>query len=273
MVKKLFKHEFLAYARVMSVVYIILFTIAAAGRAIQFLEADSIPYYIIFTTSLLTYGVCVYGVIGFTVVMAVIRFYKHLFSSEGYLSFTLPVTTTQHIIVKVVTAVCMEIITLIMVLLSGCILSAGELLLEIFKALIYLIQKAFELAGPHTIAFAGELSVLFLLECFSGIMLYYTCICIGQLFSKHRILAAVGAYAVYYILAQIVATVFSMVVPVLAAVPIYADLMIVLFRQIEQAPFIVVHFMLCLPALIPAVAVAVEFIVVRTIITKRLNLE
>ena len=55
--------------------------------------------------------------------------------------------------------------------------------------------------------------------------------------------------------------------------PIYTDLMIVLFRQIEQAPFIVVHFMLCLPALIPAVAVAVEFIVVRTIITKRLNLE
>ena len=179
MVKKLFKHEFLAYARVMSVVYAILFTVAVAGRAIQFLEADSIPYYIIFTTSLLTYGVCVYGVIGFTVVMAVIRFYKHLFSSEGYLSFTLPVTTTQHIIVKVVTAVCMEIITLIMVLLSGCIFSAGELLLEIFKALIYLIQKAFELAGPHTIAFAGELSVLFLLECFSGIMLYYTCICIG----------------------------------------------------------------------------------------------
>lgn len=273
MVKKLFKHEFLAYARVMSVVYIILFTIAAAGRMIQFLEADSIPYRIIFGMSILTYAICIYGVIGFTVVMAVIRFYKHLFSSEGYLSFTLPVTTTQHIIVKAVTAVCMEIITLIMVLLSGCILSAGELLVEIFKALIYLIQKAFELAGPHAIAFAGELSVILLLECFSGIMLYYTCICIGQLFSKHRILAAVGAYAVYYILAQIMSTVFSVAFSVIPVVPFFGDFVVWLIRQSEQATFIAVHFMLCLPALIPAVAIAVEFIVVRTIITKRLNLE
>ena len=40
MVKKLFKHEFLAYARVMSVVYIILLMIATAGRVIQFFEND-----------------------------------------------------------------------------------------------------------------------------------------------------------------------------------------------------------------------------------------
>ena len=34
MVKKLFKHEFLAYARVMSIIYIILLTIDASTRVI-----------------------------------------------------------------------------------------------------------------------------------------------------------------------------------------------------------------------------------------------
>ena len=47
MVKKLFKHEFLAYMRILSVVYVILLTVAAATRIIQLFESDSIYYKIV----------------------------------------------------------------------------------------------------------------------------------------------------------------------------------------------------------------------------------
>ena len=47
MVKKLFKHEYLSYVRVMSIVYVILLTMAAANRIIQLFEADTVAYKIV----------------------------------------------------------------------------------------------------------------------------------------------------------------------------------------------------------------------------------
>ena len=132
MVKKLFKHEFLAYTRIMGIVYIILLTVAAAGRVVQIFEDDSISYSIVSTISFITYGVSIGAALGFTTVLAIVRFYKNLFTSEGYLSFTLPVTATQHILVKAVTAVTMTIATLVAVMLSVSVITAGEVLVEIW---------------------------------------------------------------------------------------------------------------------------------------------
>lgn len=128
MVKKLFKHEYLAYARVMSLIYIILLTIAAATRVIFIFESDTVAYDIVSTISVITYCVSVFAALGFSYVMGVVRFYKNLFTSEGYLSFTLPVTASQHIAVKLITAVSMNLLTWVMVLLSVCVVTAGELL-------------------------------------------------------------------------------------------------------------------------------------------------
>lgn len=273
MVKKLFKHEFLSYARVMSVVYAILFTIAAAGRVIQFFESDSIPYKIINIVSLITYGVSVFATVAFVFVMAILRFYKNLFTAEGYLSFTLPVSPTQHIIVKVVTAACMEMVTVAAVLLSGCIISAGELLVEIWKALTYILEMLYELAGFQTVLIGSELALLFLLECFSGILLYYTFIAIGQLFKKNRILAAVGAYFVYYFITQAVSTAFSVAFSLLAATDWFNSILVRFGNFVEVHPYITIHSGIGIMALLVAVFVVVEFIVVKKIITNKLNLE
>ena len=55
MVKKLFKHEFLAYIRVMGIVYLILLAMATAGRIIWLFESDTIAFGIIGTFSIITY--------------------------------------------------------------------------------------------------------------------------------------------------------------------------------------------------------------------------
>ena len=273
MVKKLFKHEFLAYARVMSVVYIILLTIATAGRVIQFFENDSIPYTIISTISGITYGFSVFAVFAFAFVMGIIRFYKNLFTSEGYLSFTLPVTASQHIVVKAVTAISVELVTLVVVLLSGCILAAGEMLVEIWKALRYILEKIFELAGAHTVIIGGELAILLLLELFAGIMLYYAFISIGQLFKKNRILAAVGAYFVYYIITQIVSTVLFISLSLIATTNFFGDFIFRLINQVTLHPYASIHFGIWLIVLLQAIFIWIEFLVVKKILTKKLNLE
>ena len=88
MVKKLFKHEFLSYARAMGIVYGILLTIAAATRIISFFESDTDAYAIIRFFSDATYFVSAAAAIGFAFVMGIVRFYKNMFTAEGYLTHT-----------------------------------------------------------------------------------------------------------------------------------------------------------------------------------------
>ena len=84
MVKKLFKHEILSYARIMPIVYVILITIAFASRIIQIFESDTTVYNIISTFSFITYGISIVAAIVFNFIFVIVRFYKNMFSGEGY---------------------------------------------------------------------------------------------------------------------------------------------------------------------------------------------
>ena len=273
MVKKLFKHEFLAYIRVMGIVYLILLAMATAGRIIWLFESDTIAFNIIGTFSNITYGISVAAAFGFMFVLGIVRFYKHLFTAEGYLSFTLPVTPAQHILVKVVTAVAMLVVTFVAVLFSGCIISAGELFVEICKAAAYIWRAVYTEVGYQGILMVIELVILLLLWSFSGLMLYYVFISIGQLFKKNRILAAVGAYFVYYVATQILSAIFLVVLSILGAAGALDKLGEWLVYFIPVHPYIFIHSCVGIIALLTAVFIFVEFIVVKRIITKRLNLE
>ena len=273
MVKKLFKHEFLYYGRIMSIVYLILFTVAAAGRIIQFFESDSVPYEIVFDISCLTYGICAFGTLVFASVLGILRFYRNLFTAEGYLSFTLPVTPAQHIWVKALTAVCVCLISFLMVLVSGCIITAGEMLVEIWKAAVYILQAVWEKIGFHSILIGGEMLLLSVLSLLSGFMLYYTFISIGQLFRKNRILAAVGAFFVYYILTQVFSTVMAVVLSILMAVGAL-DAFVAWINQLgQQDPYLLVHCSMGLGAVFTVISILIEFLIIRRIIAKKLNLE
>jgi len=269
MVKKLFKHEFLFYARVMTLVYGILLTIAAASRVIQIFENDSVAYTIVIVFSGITYGISVLVAFGFSFVMGILRFYRNLFTGEGYLTFTLPVTPRQHIAVKAVTAVSMNIITVVMVLISFSIITAGEMLKEIGIALRYIMNELFRLAGGQIAVIGLEFVLLLLVAAFTGIMLYYTFIAIGQLFRKNRVLAAVGAYFVYYIITQIISTVLTIGFSALT-----------LSGTVEQIglwaaahPYQTIHIVMWGLIVLEAIFAAVEFLVIKWVITKKLNLE
>ena len=273
MVKKLFKHEFISYARIMGIVYLILFTVAAAGRIIQFFESDSTAYSIVFTITCITYVISAFAAMVFAFVLGIVRFYKNLFTAEGYLTLTLPVTPTQHILVKAVTAVSMQLISYLMIGLSFCIITAGDMLSEIWKAGIYLLQKLYEYTGIQGFVIGGEFAILFIMGLFSGMMLYYTFISIGQLARKNRILAAVGAYFAFYILSQIVSTVLMVMLSILSATGAFDAFGTWLVNALEQYPYRVIHCTLWISILLVAIGILVEFLITRRIITKKLNLE
>lgn len=269
MVKKLFKHEFMAYARIMVFVYGILLAVATGGRLIQFFENDSVVYRIFNVFSVLTYGFTIYAVLLFLAGFTVVRFYKNLFTYEGYLSFTLPVTTTQQVGVKLLTTLCFEGITWGVIFLSGCIYTAGELLVEIFKALGYLVEQCLRFAPFQTVMITFEVVLLSFFATALGILTYYLCISIGQLFKKLRILASVGAYFALSVTVEFLYITFNILFSVFAATPAFLNVI----TFIAHHPFLSIHIGLWVGIVLVGALAAVCFVVIRHIITRKLNLE
>ena len=277
MVKKLFKHEIAYYMRSMLPIYCILGAIAVFGRIIQFFEADNTVYNTLNIISILSYAVGIIAVIAMSYVFTITRFYRHLFTSEGYLSFTLPVTPTQHILTKLTTAVITHAASLIVILLSACIITAGDVLVEVIKAAAYivdLIPERLAFTFKETTAAQWQVNIwLFVIEFILLLvaaviylmLLFYGCITVGQTFSKNRILAAVGAYFGYYLATQAVGTVLVIVSQFLPW-ETFADIF-------YAAPIGCIHILTIGYILLNLLIATGLFFVSRYIVRHRLNLE
>lgn len=265
MVKKLFKHEFAAYWRVLIPVWIALMGVSVLGRLVQFLESDSTIYGIVSGSSMLFYVIAIIAAIAFPFVFAIIRFYRNLFTGEGYLTFTLPVTPAQHIWVKVLTASALQAISLVVVLLSAAVMMAGELLIEVWKAGVYILGIIYDHMGNHLIWLAIEMMVALLVVMVYATLYYDTCITIGQLFRKNRVLAAVGVFFGFYVIEQIIGTCAIIV----AAFINWDSLMVFISENI----YLCAHLGMWLCILLYAVLGLVFYVVTHHIISKRLNLE
>ena len=269
MVKKLFKHEFLSYARVMGLVYGILLTVAVATKLIYTFDSDTLAYQIIKVFTNLIYWGGVAFAIGFSFAMGIIRFYRNLFTAEGYLSFTLPVTAGQHIVVKAVTAVTMNAITLIVVALSFVIVMLGDALTEFCTGMGVFLEQMYGQLGADGVFFTIEAVIALVVFSFTGILLYYGCISIGQMAKKNRILAAVGVYFAYYILTQIVSTIITVVIATTAS----SYEVMPLLNWIALHPMETIHIAFCVSIVLGVIFLLVEYLIIRYIMTKKLNLE
>ncbi|MBE6761098.1 MAG: hypothetical protein E7551_02310 [Ruminococcaceae bacterium] len=273
MVKKLFKHEINAYLRVMLPVYICLGGVALLGRLIQLFEADTTIYALVNGSSIFVYVISILVCFGFSTFFSVVRFYKNLFTGEGYLTFTLPVTPTQHLLVKLLTSILFNFISTIAVWISFMIFTVGDVLNEVTKAFTYLCGKAVQTFAfdewLHLSLYLLEFLVCIFLGACSGVLLYYVCIAIGQLSRKNRALCAVGVYFGYYFITQIIGTVLGVLLTVFATSPVMEK--IGEFIEAHTTSFI--HILLCSVIIIEVVISFVFFHITRKIMTKKLNLE
>ncbi len=269
MVKKLFKYEMIAYRRTLLPVYAILLGVAALFRFVQLFETDSTIYRIVQGSSVFAYVVALLACFGFTWVFAIVRFYKNLFTGEGYLSFTLPVTPTQHILTKCGAAVLFSAISFAVALISACIVTLGDVLSEVCKAGIYLFGQIPNPYKADVVFYIIEFLVMLLVACAAGMLLYYTCIAIGQTFRKNRVLGAVGVYFIYYTATQILGTVLTVLVTVFARYLPLAKLEDWIYLNTDTF----IHIVLCGATVLTAAGGVLCFFIIRGIMRKRLNLE
>lgn len=270
MVKKLLKYELYAYTRTLLPVYVILLGISVLCRFVQFFENDHVSYGILFWSSVVALIITVIACIGMTVGYGIVRFYKNLFSLEGYLSFTLPVTPTAHLVAKTLGQLIFSAAAVAVALVSVAIATAGEVLVEIFRAGFWLVGEFYELCGGGNATFYILEALLLLVI----IVVYFylmccACIAVGQTAKKNRILKAFGAYFVWYLITQAVGTVGIIVFAVFGEIGLLEAIGLV----IENYPFEFVHVLMVGSLAIAAAISAMFFFISHRIMSRRLNLE
>ena len=289
MVKKLFKHEILYYARTFGLFLplVVLFgimtkvsflfgsdeTIVQLGllTRLSFLfDGDkSIAELAQYVSATLLYLSCL-ALLIMSFFMSIVRFYKNMYTAEGYLTFTLPVTNAQHIFVKLISAFLTQVVCAVTVVLAVFIATFGDTLVELFTAFYELIGIAKDSIGiGNLIGFSVEVILLTIITPIFAMLLAYACVTVGQLAKKNRIVMAVVAYIVYYIATQIISTIFTAIVMILGGAGAFDGLL----EWASNHTITALHMLFCIAIVFTAGIAAVFWTVTQKIMSKKLNLE
>lgn len=266
---KLLKYELSSYLQNVIPIQIVALSIAVLFRIVQFTESRSMSYNILFRSTCVVFCITLAALLILTVFFIIRRFYKNFYSAEGYLTFTLPATPSQHILVKLFAAVIISVTTVITLLLSLVIASSGRLLVEILKAANYLFSKAGDFFG-YEFYIAAVLTVSFVLVyIMSRYLLFYACMSVGQLASKKKALLSLGIYFGYYIAKQITGTVFI----ILISSGILDELIEKVLEAIDKLGFSSYNIIISIFTVLYLFIGFIYFLIAEKLTEKKLNLE
>lgn len=264
MLGKLFKQDLKASGKYFIPMYLVFLGIMVATKVIDVIYGVirsnnailNVLNGIAITTTILAF----FAVNISTYIFIIMYFYRKCISHEGYLTFTLPVKTGTHLISKTLTGVIWQVLTLAVNVLSLAILVLGEDLGPFFSELSRIFNDVTE--GGFGLIFI-ELIIFGLLTTFAVVLMFYVSLSIGQLFNRHKVAGAVGAFFAIYIIIEIVGGILFV--------------MLALYdfpRTMEVMPGIqAVQYVLCILIALAAVLIGIFYAGTYFLLNKKLNLE
>lgn len=268
MLKKLLKYDFHASTKIFTILYSIVILLSIIAKIVISIIPEGR-----FSTSLMivlvpTYILFIIGLIVASQIFLIVRFYKNLFTDEGYLIHTLPVKPWQLITSKLITSVVLCFAGLIIVCLCGLLLISGDIFTTFVQALPEVIAEIENFIGIPIIPAVLLFTLLMIIGEINGYLLFFAAIAFGQvLIPKHKILGAFAAYMIFYMALQTVtfiptfAYTFSQMPMLLSA----ADEMIFVTRFYHFTYFLSIG--LCI------ISSIVFFFITNLIMKKKLNLD
>ena len=208
MLGKLIKHEFRATGRILLPVYLVMLLTAALVRGFQVLTEQTAGEFMraLAVLSVLLFSAAVFGGSILAFVLMIYRFYKNLMTDEGYLMFTLPVTTGQLIWSKMIVSAVWLLATAAMDVLSMFIsVFDSAAWRDIFQLPGLLWQQLREYAGNLGLI-PAEIVVLVLLAALVCFLKFYAAIALGHSFTNRKMLLSVAFFAAFSVVEQIAAS-------------------------------------------------------------------
>lgn len=224
MLGKLIKHDFHSLSRVLLPTQLAVLAatiLASLGFAFNVrtsaysIEATGFLSLLKMLTGFLS-GIMLLAIIAASILVAFIifqRFYKNLMCSEGYLTFTLPVSTSEILWSKLITAMLWTIISSVVIFICVNIFvlfgtaESGFINTEAYREIGKALHEVNALLGARIIWPILELVLFSIVATAYSILQIYLALIIGGIVSqKHKILAAIGFYFVINIAVSILST-------------------------------------------------------------------
>ena len=156
------------------------------------------PRMILFTLPAIALFILMIGMFAVALVIIVRRFYNGLLGEGGYFAFSLPATTGQQILARLITSGLMQIGCFVVAFLSAVIIFSIQAKNPILGELKTVLNLAVTVLKryPHITLLIIEGIMLVLLFTASTILRLYSAMAIGHLSASHRVWLSVGAYLV-----------------------------------------------------------------------------
>lgn len=224
MLRKLLKHEWKSVSKVLLPVNLGIILITVIGCIVLntniFATKESFPIalfmLIFYLLSLITFA-------SITLIFVYVRFYKNLFTTEGYLMHTLPVAPIQLFHSKLIVGFSWSIFNCLLTLFSTAALGFSAIVRVAKDENIDNVYRFFlgdsisnnhnqtfsfaEMFGYPPATFVILLLLLLLTGCLVSILMGYLSILLGQLMEKFKLAASIGFYIVIYLIIQMVTSV------------------------------------------------------------------
>jgi hypothetical protein len=198
MLGKLMKYEFKATARVFLPLYAALLVMAAVTKLMFSLQWET-PQIISMVLSILL----MVAAFMITLIITIQRFYKNFLTNEGYLMFTLPVTTDKLMMGKLLVAMVWNIVCTAVVYLSLSIMAFSGME---WSAMIDAI-RSLGLPAVDLTFFTVEFIAFILLSLATSILTIYASMALSMVANKHRVALSFAFYIGLTTVTQIILSV------------------------------------------------------------------
>lgn len=225
MLKKLFVHEWRSFWRVPAAMCLFALAYALIGALTFQTDLWTSDYWLVRL-------VLVFGSIGYFILLiapaivlliyTALRFYRNLFTDEGYLMHTLPVKKWELITAKGLVAVIWNVITTITTLLAVFLVvllismssryggvtwaDLTESFAQFFHEAIPIVKEMFRMpVWMVALLFLGN----FIVGAFYNTLLLYASVSIGHLWKKHPMAGTVLSYIGFYLAISFLTSAFS----------------------------------------------------------------
>lgn len=204
MLKKLLKHEWAASWKIPTILIGILLVIsifAGATFASPVWESEMEGLAALLVLVWMLYYFAVIGVSIGVVLYLAIRFYKSMYTDEGYLTHTLPVTSHQLLWSKMIPIAAWNVLATIGIFISVAIFGCMAIAFRqpdgmgVFETISFIAKEMTAEFGVENITtFILSMLAIGIAGICSGTMMVVGSVTIGQLVGKHKILGSIGAY-------------------------------------------------------------------------------
>lgn len=183
------------------------------GVCMQITEVEHTQYHTIQVMALvllILVWVALFLFLALSEILIYVRFYKHLFTDEGYLTFTLPVKKTTIFNSKLLSGIIVSIVSVAVFFVDIFAMYSIGAPDEVYDKFMWIeigdtIKEFFTQTGGYSVVYLLEILLLLFVLSVLTVLIVYCAITIASVIArKHKVLCAIGIYYGYSVVIAIV---------------------------------------------------------------------